>query len=130
MTDRPSVVRLSLRREGVPFWPTKPSASHSQHFDNATNSPLCMRTDWPLWSTSLLLLERHSADQVLFGHGHPRLGMDTLGCRSTLTRSYLPCFHHLGRLKSGAPVAHKRSMDIAPPEFKVQKRRRQIVLSR
>jgi HlyD family secretion protein len=46
-----------------------------------------------------------------------------------LTHSYLPCFHHLAIAKRGALVAHKRSaMDIARPEFKLQKRRRQIIL--
>jgi len=46
-----------------------------------------------------------------------------------LRRSYLLCFHHLARPKGGARVAPSAGvMDIARPEFKLQKRRRQIVL--
>jgi multidrug resistance efflux pump len=45
-----------------------------------------------------------------------------------VTRSYLLRFHHLALLNGGAPVAMSEAMDIARPEFKLQKRRRQIVL--
>jgi HlyD family secretion protein len=61
--------------------------------------------------------------------------MDTLVREWTLypaairrIRRYLPCFHYLALLKVGAAVAQSKAMDIARPEFRLQKRRRQIVL--
>lgn len=45
-----------------------------------------------------------------------------------VTRSYLPCFEHFGPLKVVHGLLTRKAMDIARPEFKLQKRRRQIVL--